>query len=507
MYLRTAADGAASSMLRDPIPPPTHLLIPPWKAEEDERRELHRRFQAEGLDSRLLPDATKLVHVWRWLMDAETNCTSLRYQMDKLHRQQAADMQDLERYVDQVHSLLEEKVSRVQQENHTLRQELEPARDARLLLIHEGLSELAHATLAEQMAFLLAERARYKEQLEIEQKRRRSIEKNRKIAANEATQHQQQSSRSQSDDSEGGNSKSEANERIAKLEEELRIAKTQVQQLVSYIQNPENKKDESHKTWVDNILVDHQQSDWSDSEVTKLAEVQDENRDLRDKVSFLEKTNRQLELDNETLAYKLSEALAQYDDLENELRLERMRPQGGASRQDSPSKSRFNYQKNTLDNRISMQKQDAMLVDQLRKAQHEVASLQSQLTATGRQLQLLMVRGHERKARHQERIQKLRDVLERETQHAEERERELVRTQTHLRREVEQRLRLEMDCKTLQEDKRQLLERLVDKDEEIIRLAQMLNGVQRTQVTLDRKSDYSTDSVSEKNMESEELKE
>lgn len=44
---------------------------------------------------------------------------------------------------------------------------------------------------------------------------------------------------------------------------------------------------------------------------------------LKDKIRVLEKLNRQIELDNETLSFKLSEVLAQYDDLEDQLRKEK----------------------------------------------------------------------------------------------------------------------------------------------------------------------------------------
>lgn len=50
------------------------------------------RFEAEGFRSEELTDAKKLLHVWRWLVDSETNCTSLRNQLDKLHKQQSAEM-------------------------------------------------------------------------------------------------------------------------------------------------------------------------------------------------------------------------------------------------------------------------------------------------------------------------------------------------------------------------------------------------------------------------------
>lgn len=50
-----------------------------------------KRFRDEGLDI-YLTDEKKLPHVWRWLVDAETNCLSLRMQIEKLHRQQEQDL-------------------------------------------------------------------------------------------------------------------------------------------------------------------------------------------------------------------------------------------------------------------------------------------------------------------------------------------------------------------------------------------------------------------------------
>lgn len=59
--------------------------------EEDERSALLRRFIQEGLDPGM-PDDKKLPFVWRWLSDAETNCISLRKQIEKLYRQQEMDI-------------------------------------------------------------------------------------------------------------------------------------------------------------------------------------------------------------------------------------------------------------------------------------------------------------------------------------------------------------------------------------------------------------------------------
>jgi len=59
--------------------------------DEGERNDLNLRFRREGLTSSLSDDK-KLPHVWRWLSDAESNCMSLRNQIDKLYKQQEADI-------------------------------------------------------------------------------------------------------------------------------------------------------------------------------------------------------------------------------------------------------------------------------------------------------------------------------------------------------------------------------------------------------------------------------
>jgi hypothetical protein len=59
--------------------------------DEVERNDLILRFRREGL-SPSIPDDKKLPHIWRWLGDAETNCLSLRIQIDKLYKQQERDI-------------------------------------------------------------------------------------------------------------------------------------------------------------------------------------------------------------------------------------------------------------------------------------------------------------------------------------------------------------------------------------------------------------------------------
>ena len=62
------------------------------QAGDEDQLALCERFDAEGLDVQVLTDSQKLSHVWQWLVDAESNCLSLRRQIDKLHRQHEQDL-------------------------------------------------------------------------------------------------------------------------------------------------------------------------------------------------------------------------------------------------------------------------------------------------------------------------------------------------------------------------------------------------------------------------------
>ncbi|GBN95758.1 hypothetical protein AVEN_53639-1 [Araneus ventricosus] len=68
------------------------MVCTQYSVNEDEWDEILQRFREEGLDPNL-PDDRKLLYVWRWLVDAETNCISLRHQLDKLSRRQSDEME------------------------------------------------------------------------------------------------------------------------------------------------------------------------------------------------------------------------------------------------------------------------------------------------------------------------------------------------------------------------------------------------------------------------------
>lgn len=51
------------------------------------------RFRKEGLDFENLKLEDRLVHVWRWLVDAESNLKNSRRMLDKLHEQQNEEIE------------------------------------------------------------------------------------------------------------------------------------------------------------------------------------------------------------------------------------------------------------------------------------------------------------------------------------------------------------------------------------------------------------------------------
>lgn len=60
---------------------------------EDEWKEVQNRFQKEGLDFNSLKLEDCLLHVWRWLVDAESNLKNSRRMLDKLHEQQNEEIE------------------------------------------------------------------------------------------------------------------------------------------------------------------------------------------------------------------------------------------------------------------------------------------------------------------------------------------------------------------------------------------------------------------------------
>lgn len=79
------------------------------QSEEEEWRDLKERFVKEGLDYETITVEQKLLHVWRWLVDAESNLFSLRKMIDKLREQQHEDLEEMECYVGHIKELADKR--------------------------------------------------------------------------------------------------------------------------------------------------------------------------------------------------------------------------------------------------------------------------------------------------------------------------------------------------------------------------------------------------------------
>jgi hypothetical protein len=54
---------------------------------------MQQRFRKEGLDFEALKPEDRLLQVWRWLVDAESNLKNSRRMLDKLHEQQNEEIE------------------------------------------------------------------------------------------------------------------------------------------------------------------------------------------------------------------------------------------------------------------------------------------------------------------------------------------------------------------------------------------------------------------------------
>lgn len=60
---------------------------------EDEWSDVERRFEKEGIDYKRLKTEEKLIHVWRWLVDADINLQNARKMIEKLRLKQNEELE------------------------------------------------------------------------------------------------------------------------------------------------------------------------------------------------------------------------------------------------------------------------------------------------------------------------------------------------------------------------------------------------------------------------------
>jgi len=100
------------SNLLVPTPLPAGSNVVVLQREEEEWQELKDRFIKEGLEYDNLNTEKRLLHVWRWLVDAESNLKSLRKTIDKLREQQHEDLEEMECYVGHIKELANKRAGK-----------------------------------------------------------------------------------------------------------------------------------------------------------------------------------------------------------------------------------------------------------------------------------------------------------------------------------------------------------------------------------------------------------
>ncbi|MBN3312856.1 CCD30 protein, partial [Atractosteus spatula] len=144
--------------------------------ERAELGDIAQRLREDGLTPGATADE-RLRHLWRLFLRSEGSLLSVTQDLQALRTQQAAEMKEVENYVDHIRNLSEERetlTAEYERENEQLRLDLQQLRvqqEAQLkeveeMLEQEGLEEITHSSPSEQVAYLLVERATLLEKLE-----------------------------------------------------------------------------------------------------------------------------------------------------------------------------------------------------------------------------------------------------------------------------------------------------------------------------------------------------
>ncbi|XP_015930793.1 golgin subfamily A member 6-like protein 22 isoform X2 [Parasteatoda tepidariorum] len=490
---------------------------------EDEWDEILQRFREEGLDTNL-PDDSKLLYVWRWLVDAETNCISLRHQLDKLSRRQSDELEEIRSCMEQMCNAWEVKVSRLEEENKIFHEQLNftgqnsgrmVSEEIGRMIQEEGLSEILELSVIEKFAYLLDLRTRLQTKLEQEMVLRRKCEQLIRISSNlpdclklSSPYIQRILERQKDEYEEEIRNQQEAMKHVKeqlkqvhedelqrltaendRLNTELSKLSQKLQELVTHVAK-QQEKDTSSVPWVQHILDGTHDKEMKSfkEEVDRLKSVcQEQQKQVREQcetVRILERTNKQLELDNETLAFKLSESLAQFDELEDQLRREATRARRESLFKQLATKESMSVKNNInklLDNRPNLQ--DTASDEQVKKLKEESENLKEQLESIQQQLDVMSLKYQQTKDKYREKMYRMREVQEQEQQEWKERfencEKELSILREMLSREQKWRVQIEADCRKLKSDNQLLKTEIMEKEKAEREKTAELTTVQR----------------------------
>ncbi|XP_074654432.1 uncharacterized protein LOC141908326 isoform X4 [Tubulanus polymorphus] len=129
-------------------------------------------------------DKEKLMHLWGLYLDSQASLSDALDSIENLRGHQADEMKEVENYVEHIRSLSDERETltlEFEAENEQLKAEINKLKQSLMagsttqettdMLLQQGLTDIAHGSATEQIAFLLVERARLLDELEMDQSR------------------------------------------------------------------------------------------------------------------------------------------------------------------------------------------------------------------------------------------------------------------------------------------------------------------------------------------------
>ncbi|XP_062889157.1 coiled-coil domain-containing protein 30-like [Mobula hypostoma] len=150
--------------------------------EKVELEDILNRLREDGINTNACSGNEYLCHLWCIYQRSEAMLQSTKQDLEDLQKQQAAEMKEVDSYVDHIRNLSVEQeavMAEYERENELLRAELQQLqleqetqiKEVQEMLDQEGLAAITHGGSSEQVAYLLVERATLLEKLELAERK------------------------------------------------------------------------------------------------------------------------------------------------------------------------------------------------------------------------------------------------------------------------------------------------------------------------------------------------
>ncbi|XP_064642393.1 golgin subfamily A member 6-like protein 24 isoform X3 [Lineus longissimus] len=300
-------------------------------------KEITRKLTEDGLDARASVEE-KLLHLWQLYLESQASLKATLENIEELRQQQAQEMQEVENYVEHIRQLSDEREAltlEFETENEQLKGELEQLRhelagfqneETAEMLIQQGLDDIAKSSNSEQIAYLLVERARLMDELELEQHRSRSRPASRADDANLTQMMEKERAEFEEELRQQRDSMQQLKEHMHQVhEEELENLKEEKEKMVEDLDQA-SKQINNLQIQLNNLSVDLEQEKQSanykiksmeanvkNAKETELCQLQDENKRLESELLAARGQVKDLVKNNEAFQESLRELNTKYE--------------------------------------------------------------------------------------------------------------------------------------------------------------------------------------------------